>query len=250
MEMLKVQNITKSFGGIKAVNNLSFVVDRNTITGLIGPNGAGKTVTFDILTGFTKPDSGKVFFKKQEITNKQPFEIARMGIARSFQLIKLFPQMKVMDVLLFAAQKKLLRHEFRLSLKSNNRYSAIEDVIADLNIANLRDKICSELSYGEQKLVEIASLLVMEPAPEILLFDEPTSGLSEPEIRNIISIFQKLRKRNLTFLIIEHNMSFIMNICDKIIVLNYGSKIAEGKPQEVKQKKEVVEAYLGESESA
>jgi ABC-type branched-subunit amino acid transport system ATPase component len=158
--------------------------------------------------------------------------------------------MKVMDVLLFAAQNKLLRHEFRLSFKSNNRYSAIEDVIADLNIENLRDKICSELSYGEQKLVEIASLLVMEPAPEILLFDEPTSGLSEPEIRNIISIFQKLRERNLTFLIIEHNMSFIMNICDKIIVLNYGSKIAEGKPQEVKQKKEVVEAYLGESESA
>jgi len=249
MELLKVQNINKSFGGIKAVDNLSFNVEQNTITGLIGPNGAGKTVTFDIITGFTKPDSGKVFFKNMDITNKRPFEIARMGVGRSFQLIKLFPRMKVADVLLFSAQNKLVRHEFRLFSQSN-RYKAIEDVIASLNIESLLNKICGELSYGEQKLIEIASLLVMQPTPEILLFDEPTSGLSESEIKNIINIFQKLRERNFTFLIIEHNMSFIMNICEKIIVLNYGSKIAEGKPQEIKHKKEVVEAYLGESESA
>lgn len=172
-----------------------------------------------------------------------------MGIGRSFQLVKLFPQMRVLDVLLFSSQNKLLQHEFRLSPKSG-RFKAIENILTSLNIENLRDKICGELSYGEQKLVEVASLLVMQPTPEILLFDEPTSGLSESEINNIINIFQKLRERNFTFLIIEHNMSFIMNICDKIIVLNYGSKIAEGKPQEIKQKKEVLEAYLGESENA
>lgn len=243
-----VSNVSKSFGGIKALNNVSFEVEENQITGLIGPNGSGKTVTFDVITGFTKPDKGSVYFQKKEITGMKPHQIARLGLARSFQLVKLFPNMLVRDILLFASQTKDLGSQLASFVSRKHREEIerrIEETARFLSIDQLMDERAMNLSYGQQKLIEIASLLVMTPEPKLLLLDEPAAGLAEHEIKNIKNIIANLKEMGKTFIIIEHNMFFIMDICDKIIVLNYGVKIAEGRPEEVRRKAEVVEAYLG-----
>lgn len=246
--ILVVNNVSKSFGGIKALNNISFEVEENQITGLIGPNGSGKTVTFDVITGFTKPDNGNVFFQKKEITGMKPYQIARLGLARSFQLVKLFPNMLVRDILYFASQTKDLGSQLTFFISRKHREESerkIEETARFLGINQLMDERAMNLSYGQQKLVEIAPLLVMTPEPKLLLLDEPAAGLAEHEIKNIKNIIANLKEMGKTFIIIEHNMFFIMDICDKIIVLNYGVKIAEGRPEEVRRKAEVVEAYLG-----
>lgn len=253
MSLLKLTNISKSFGGIKALNDLSFEVEENQITGLIGPNGSGKTVTFDIITGFTKPDSGSVLLKGREITGMKPHKIARLGLARSFQLVKLFPNMRVHDILAFGGQTKDLIKQlsvFSLRKEAEEVEKNIEEVSRFLGISQLLDERAVNLSYGQQKLVEIATLLVMRPEPKLLLLDEPAAGLAEHEIKSIKSVMVRLKGMGKTFVVIEHNMFFIMDICDKIIVLNYGVKIAEGKPEEVRKKAEVVEAYLGSEHSA
>ncbi|MCS6769708.1 MAG: ABC transporter ATP-binding protein [Candidatus Caldarchaeum sp.] len=248
MTILQVRNISKSFGGVRALNELSFEVEENQITGLIGPNGSGKTVTFDIITGFTKPDSGSVYFQGRAITGMKPHKIARLGLGRSFQLVKLFPNMRVRDILVFSSQTKDLRRQLEVFIPRRQREDAerkIEEVARFLGISQLMEERAVNLSYGQQKLVEIASLLVMRPEPKLLLLDEPAAGLAEHEVRNIKNILAGLKGLGKTFLIIEHNMFFIMDICEKIIVLNYGVKIAEGAPEEVRRKTEVVEAYLG-----
>lgn len=252
MAILRVTKVSKSFGGIKALNELSFEVEENQITGLIGPNGSGKTVTFDIITGFTKPDSGGVYFQNRDITGLKPHLIAKLGIGRSFQLVKLFPNMRVHEILAFSAQSKDLSKQLTVfsSRQKGEIEQKIDEVVSFLRISNLMDERAVNLSYGQQKLVEIATLLIMRPEPKLLLLDEPAAGLAEHEIKNIKEIISKLKNLGKTFVIIEHNMFFIMDICNKIIVLNYGVKIAEGKPEEVRRKAEVVEAYLGSEYSA
>jgi len=251
MNILTVNSLTKKFGGITALNGLSFEVEANKITGLIGPNGSGKTVTFDVITGFVKPDYGRVFFNGQDITGLKPFQVALKGIGRTFQLVKLFPRMTVEDILLFAGQPKGLRRDVLAMFRKQHSYEdKIGDVARILGISHLLHERADNLSYGQQKIVEIASLLTMNPEPSLLMLDEPTAGLAENEVKNIKEIVVKLKDVGKTFLIIEHNMSFIMDICEKIIVLNYGVKIAEGRPEEIRKKSEVIEVYLGGDYSA
>jgi ABC-type branched-subunit amino acid transport system ATPase component len=248
--LLELTNITKSFDGIKAVNNLSLAIERETITSLIGPNGAGKTTLFNIITAFTSPDKGSVYFKDEEITNLMPHDIVKIGIVRSFQDLRLFQKMTVLDNVLVAIQNQYGDKFFdaafgckkRRTAQDNNKLKASKY----LEFFNLSDKInifAEDLSYGEQKLLSMARLLASEA--ELFLLDEPVSGLHPEEIKIIIQKIKELVKQGKTILLVEHNMEAVMEISDKVIVLDEGKVIASGRPDEIQGNKEVIEVYLG-----
>lgn len=226
--MLSLKNISKSFGGVKAVNKCTFEVKENTITSLIGPNGAGKTTVFNIVSGLTKPDSGTVKLEGKNIAGLAAHKIAKSGISRTFQLTKIFRNLSVRDNMLIA--KKTNDEEIRNALQS-------------VFFEKSSDTIASELSYGQQRLLEMARALLMPH--QLLMLDEPTAGVN-PKIRQELkSILKKLRKDGKTILLIEHDMEFVMDISDRVIVLNEGRVLREGKPKDVVKDKRVLEAYLG-----
>lgn len=226
--MLELKNISKSFGGVKAVNKCTFEVKENTITSLIGPNGAGKTTVFNIVSGLTKPDAGTIRLENKTITGMQSYKIAQSGISRTFQLTKVFRNLSVRDNMLIA--KKVNDEEIKRTLKS-------------IYFEKPLDTIASELSYGQQRLLELARALLMPH--KLLMLDEPTAGVN-PRIRQEFKlILKKLRKEGKTVLLIEHDMEFVMDLSDRVIVLNEGRVLREGKPKDVVKDKRVLEAYLG-----
>lgn len=226
--MLSLTNVSKSFGGVKAVDRCSFEVKENTITSLIGPNGAGKTTVFNIVSGLTKPDAGKIKLLGKNITNMQAYKIAQAGISRTFQITKVFRNMAIKDNLLIA--KKTSEEEMRQMLESVYLHKPL-------------DTTASELSYGQQRLLEIARALLMPHS--LLMLDEPTAGVN-PKIRQELkSVLRNLRKEGRTILLIEHDMDFVMDISDTVIVLNEGKVLKIGKPKEIVKDKRVLEAYLG-----
>jgi len=236
MIVLEVKNVTKKFGGLEAVKNMEFNVKKGEILGLIGPNGAGKTTLFNIITGFYKPDKGKIYFCNRDITGLKPEQICRLGIARTFQIVKPLWKLTVLENVLAAVY---LRYE--------DRETAIKKAMLYLEIVNLHKKanlFPSELSYPDLKKLELARALATEPT--LLLLDETAAGLNPVEIEEMMEIIKKLHKNGITFIIVEHVMKFIMNISDRIIVMHHGSKLAEGKPDEVANNRKVIEAYLGE----
>jgi ABC-type branched-subunit amino acid transport system ATPase component len=255
MVCLRVQELTKSFGGLTAVNHVSLTVEEGTIIGLIGPNGSGKTVTFDCITGFYKPQGGRVFFRDREITGLKPDQIALSGIARSFQITGIFPRLTVLQNLLFSAQEKRVLRNVGASVGFRDRlqkegFGRIERVLEFTGLQDVCDEVVSSLPHGRQKILEFGTLMLMNPDPVLYLLDEPFAGLTQAEISRYLALMGELRRQGKTFLIVEHNMRVIMGICDRVVVLDHGEKIAEGSPQEIQTHPRVLAAYLGHASAS
>jgi branched-chain amino acid transport system ATP-binding protein len=234
--LLEIQYLAKSFGGLSAVKDLSFSVDDGEIVGIIGPNGAGKTTTFDLITGFTLPDGGSIFFRDQLICGKYPEEICRRGIFRTFQSTQPFPDLTVKENVLIAA----MLHQPSPRLAS----AEAEKILAKMGMIEKQGIKTKYLTIPEKKRLELTKGLATHP--KIMLLDEVMAGLLPMEIDQSVQIISQLRAEGITFVIIEHVMKVIMSISDRVIVLNHGEKIAEGSPKEVSMMPNVIEAYLGE----
>jgi branched-chain amino acid transport system ATP-binding protein len=252
LSCLSVERLSRAFGGLTAVHDVSFAVEDRSITGLIGPNGSGKTVTFDCITGFYRPDGGRVVLRDDDITGLRPEQIAVRGVARSFQLTGVFRKLTVEQNLVFAAQDKRLAASLGALLAREGGRAPGRDVASALDfigLASVRHERVERLPYGQQKLLELGGLLVMEPTPILYLLDEPFAGLTQDEIQRYLALMRDMRARA-TFLIVEHNMRAVMTVCDRVIVLDHGEKIAEGTPMEIQANPRVVEAYLGHARAA
>jgi len=248
--IIEINEICKSFGGLKAVNKVSIKVQEGIIHGIIGPNGAGKTTLFNILTGNLLGDSGEVYFKGKKITHISPEKVVRLGIARTFQNIKLFKYMTVLDNVKigFHTQTKTRFWDaifHTLNYKRDEKLIVEKglEVLKRVGLSNLAYDYALNLPYGSQRKLEIARALAANPC--LLLLDEPTAGMNPVETNQIIEFIKKLNKEGLTILVIEHNMKVIMNVCNEITVLNQGKIICEDTPKEVQSNKNVIEAYLG-----
>ncbi|RMF99644.1 MAG: ABC transporter ATP-binding protein [Nitrospirae bacterium] len=240
MALLEVRNVSRFFGGLAAVNDVSFGVNKGEIVGLIGPNGAGKTTLFNVINGFYRPSRGKVLFKGEDISGMKPHKICKRGVARTFQVVKPLQRMSVLDNVIASA-----------FLRSPGRKEAERVALEVLEFTGLiddRDVISKGLPLGKRKKLEIARALATRP--ELLMLDESFAGLNPAELNESIEIIKQIKEKGITILIIEHHMKVIMSISDRIVVLNYGEKIAEGRPEDIASNPEVIEAYLGESGSA
>ena len=240
MAMLEVKGVSRFFGGLAALTDISFNVAKGEILGLIGPNGAGKTTLFNVVNGFYTPSKGEVFFNRKKISGLKPHQICRLGLARTFQVVKPLQRMSVLDNVIASA-----------FLREKNRAQAEDNAIEVLQFTGLiddKDVISKSLPLGRRKRLEIARALATQP--EMILLDESFAGLNPTELNESIGIIRKIKERGITIMIIEHHMKVIMSISDRIVVLNYGEKIAEGTPEEIRSNPLVVEAYLGETQSA
>lgn len=249
--MLRIEGLTKNFGELCAVNRCSFEVAQGAIQGLIGPNGSGKTTVFNLITGFYQVTSGKTFFKGRDITGLPAYAISQAGIARTFQLVRVFRRMTVLENLLTGPKEQAgeqllpgLLHTPRVHRQELEQLDRAWDLLTVVGMARMANEICGNLPYAELKMVEITRALMSDP--ELILLDEPASGINPTLVNQILDYIRKLRdERGKTFLVVEHDMRVIMNLCDRIVVLNYGEKIAEGTPAEIARNRGVIDAYLG-----
>jgi len=245
--MLRIQNLKKHFGGVKAVDGCSFKVQEGEITALIGPNGSGKTTIFNLISGILKADSGEVFLDKKKITNKRVEEISNLGVSRMFQQARLFGNLTVRDNLLLASNQedtKFWKNLFFKNRIKKDKGVELKRISELVGIDGFQNKLARNLSYGQKRLVGIARAILNYP--KVLVLDEPVAGVN-PLLRNrIAKILLKLKKQGETILLIEHDMNFTLKIADKVIVVDEGKVIANGTPSVVKKDRRVLEAYLGE----
>ena len=240
--LLRTDNLTRSFGGITAVQGCSIEVRKGSITGLIGPNGSGKTTLFNLITGVYPPDSGKAYLGEKCITQLQPSEICHSGLSRTFQITRLFWNLTVLENMIVPVRQVGLRALLgpNMHRHEEERAMALLDLVG---IAHLRNSPAKKLSFGQQKLLEFAAILMADP--DIVLLDEPAGGVNPTMIRFMMDLIKKLNKEGVTFLIVEHNMGVVMELCDYVIVLDQGKKIAEGTPDFIQKDPAVLDAYLG-----
>jgi branched-chain amino acid transport system ATP-binding protein len=249
--MLKVKEVRKSFGGLMAVCDCSLEVEEGSITGLIGPNGAGKTTLFNVITGHYKPDRGKIVFLGQEIDGLPPHQIFQKKIYRTFQITREFAQMTVMENLMFVPEnqvgEKIWNTWFRpASVRRQEKVIQEKafEVLEFVELMDLRDEYAGSLSGGQKKLLELAKSMMADP--KIVLLDEPGAGVNPTLMRKLIANIKKLcEERKITFFLIEHDMDLVMNLCNPVIVMSEGKKLAEGSPEEIRKDESVLEAYLG-----
>lgn len=248
--ILETEHLSKRFGGVAAVDDLSINIKKNKITSVIGPNGAGKTTLFNLLTGFLRPDQGILYFKGKKTTGLPPYRITRMGMSRTFQQIRIFPKLSVLDNIMLGCLNIKADNIFYAILRTketiNQFYKSKRlayQIIETIGLSGFGDRYANDLSYGQQKLVEIGRALASDP--EIILLDEPMAGLSMIMIDSMIELIYKLCKQGKTVVIVEHNMPVVMDISDQIVVLNFGSELASGNPAEIQGNNKVIDAYLG-----
>jgi len=245
--MLKIKNLKKYFGGIKAVNKCTFNIPKSKITALIGPNGAGKSTVFNLISGFEKKDSGSIYLSKKNITDLKAYKISELGVSRVFQKSRLFDNLSVKENLLIALNKNntFFWRSFFNSKNNMKKYEKkIKTVLKLFNITKMENHVAGELSFGQQRLVELARAMLLPH--NLLMLDEPVAGVN-PKIRSdIMKILGLLKKQGETILLIEHDMYFTLNIADHIIVMDEGKVIAKGTPAQIKKNKKVLEAYLGD----
>jgi branched-chain amino acid transport system ATP-binding protein len=248
-ELLRLQAVTKTFGGIHALNDISLSVRSGSIAGIIGPNGAGKTTLFNVITGALSADEGNVIIAGQQVTGWRPHRIARTGIARTFQNIRLFAGMTVFEHLLVAQPHRsgLFRRLLPTRSADPDAWQNAEEALVFFGLQDVRSHLARVLPYGLQRKVEMARALTAKP--NLLLLDEPVAGMSHHEAEELRQLLLRLNERGLTILLIEHDMPFVMNLCRELWVLDFGVLIAQGTPAEIRQNAKVLDAYLG-SEAA
>jgi branched-chain amino acid transport system ATP-binding protein len=248
--MLETKGLTKHFRGLRAINNIDLKIDAEEIVGIIGPNGAGKTTLFNLISGFLKPTSGEVIFDGKHITGKGPHTIAELGVARTFQLDRIFHDFTVLQNVVVAS-RLYARIGFweaifdipRYRAKFKNTWNYSTKILQFVGLYDRKDEIARNLAHGHQKMLGVAIALAANP--KLMLLDEPFAGMNSKELDVAIKLIGKIRARGISVVLVEHNMKAIMSVCDRIVVLNFGTEIAKGSPDEVQKNKDVIQAYLG-----
>ena len=240
--IVEVEGIDKSYGGIKALNGCSLSFAAGSVNGLIGPNGSGKTTLFNIMTGYERADRGAVRLRGRDITNTTPDKIFRMGVGRSFQLTRIFPRLSVIENVHVASQRRGLAAQLK-RWTSHDERQAVREILDFVGLAHLMYEPAGSLSYGQQKLLEFAFGIVAHP--EVMLLDEPASGVNPALLRHLAGRIRALNDQGVTFVIVEHDMEFVMGLADHVVVMHQGAQLASGQPAQVRANPDVLEAYLG-----
>ncbi|MDR3304946.1 MAG: ABC transporter ATP-binding protein [Clostridiales Family XIII bacterium] len=249
-KILQVEGVTKRFGGLVAVDNVTFDVNPSEIFGIIGPNGAGKSTTLALISGFLSGDAGKVFFDGRDVTGFKPHQIAQAGIGRQFQVSRLFMELSCIENVfsgLHMGYKTSILQRFLHVPAANKETQELrrkaEDILEFMGLSHLRDEPAKNLPHGYQRILSMCIALATDP--KLLMLDEPITGMNETEIEGVLELFKQILDRGVTIMIIEHNMDVMMSLCDRMIVLDFGKKIAEGTPKVIQSNDQVIEAYLG-----